>query len=85
MLDSLVPAVDALTGASADSFEAAAAKAARAASEGAEATRDLVAHRGRASYVGGGGVGMIDPGAVGMAILFEALQRAVSETSHEAD
>jgi len=77
MLDSLVPAIEKLeesadlpTG---EALQAAAAKA----KEAAEATAELAARRGRASYVGGGGVGHVDPGAVGVAIMFANLEAAV--------
>ncbi|MEV4805474.1 dihydroxyacetone kinase subunit DhaL [Nonomuraea sp. NPDC049421] len=53
------------------------AAAARAAAEGARATADLRARRGRASYVGERARGLPDPGAMGVALLFEAL--AVTE------
>ncbi|MET8868584.1 dihydroxyacetone kinase subunit DhaL [Nonomuraea sp. NPDC004580] len=49
------------------------AAAARAAAEGARATADLRARRGRASYVGERARGLPDPGAMGVALLFEAL------------
>lgn len=78
MIDSLVPAVESLEASSNISVSEAVAIAAVTAAEAAEATRDLVARRGRASYVGGGGVGHVDPGAVGIAILFEGLDRAIN-------
>ncbi|MFG1694834.1 dihydroxyacetone kinase subunit DhaL [Nonomuraea sp. NPDC049309] len=53
------------------------AAAARAAAEGARATADLRARRGRASYVGERARGLPDPGAMGVALLLEAL--AVTE------
>ena len=78
MLDSLVPAVETLEGASdlptGEALQAGAAKA----MEAAVATADLAARRGRASYVGGGGVGHVDPGAMGVAIMFANLEAAVS-------
>ncbi|GAA3156453.1 DAK2 domain-containing protein [Nonomuraea salmonea] len=49
------------------------AAAARAAAEGARATAGLRARRGRASYVGERARGLPDPGAMGVALLFEAL------------
>lgn len=70
MVDALVPAMKA--------FEAAAtpaerlAAAAVAAREGAEATRNLSARRGRSSYVGDRVIGHPDPGAVAVAIWLEA-------------
>ena len=78
MIDSLLPGVEALEANASESMPVAAAAAAVAARDGAAATADLAARRGRASYVGDGGLGNVDPGAVGMAILFEALDRAVN-------
>lgn len=48
------------------------AEAARAAAEGAESTRDQVARKGRASYVGDAARGAVDPGALVISWLFEA-------------
>jgi len=76
MLDSLVPAVEKLEESTDLPTGEALAAAAVAAKEAAEATADLAARRGRASYVGGGGVGHVDPGAVGVAIMFANLQAA---------
>ncbi len=78
MIDSLVPAVESLENAGDASMSAAASDAALVARDAAVATSELAARRGRASYVGGGGVGHVDPGAMGMAILFEALDMAVN-------
>ena len=76
MIDALDPAVAALqaslAGDLADGLEAAAA-AARA---GADATAGLIARRGRASYVGEAARGVRDPGALTVALLFEALAGA---------
>ncbi|WP_344682558.1 DAK2 domain-containing protein [Saccharopolyspora taberi] len=46
--------------------------AAAAAQRGAESTAQLLARRGRASYVGEHARGVIDPGAVTVAVFFEA-------------
>lgn len=46
--------------------------AATAATAGAESTRDLLASRGRASYVGEVARGVLDPGAVAVALFFAA-------------
>lgn len=51
------------------------AEAARAAADGADATADTVASKGRASYVGDAARGVIDPGALVMAWFFEELAR----------
>ncbi|MGJ0118184.1 dihydroxyacetone kinase family protein [Williamsia sp. MIQD14] len=66
LVDALAPASDALAaGASLDDVAA-------AAEAGAESTRDLVASRGRASYVGDRARGVVDPGALVIAWLFRA-------------
>jgi dihydroxyacetone kinase-like protein len=46
--------------------------AAEAAQVGAESTRALIASRGRASYVGEVARGILDPGAVTVALFFRA-------------
>ncbi|MEV4291413.1 dihydroxyacetone kinase subunit DhaL [Nonomuraea bangladeshensis] len=75
MVDAMVPAAEALTaasvGAPGDLREALTAAAA-AARSGADATADLLARRGRASYVGEVARGVLDPGAVTVALLTEA-------------
>jgi dihydroxyacetone kinase-like protein len=71
MIDSLVPAVDAL----ADGFAAARA----AAEEGALATTPLQARKGRASYLGERSIGHQDPGATSAALLVAALAEADGE------
>lgn len=71
MIDSLVPAVDALG----DGFIAARA----AAEEGALATTPLQARKGRASYLGERSIGHQDPGATSSALLIGALAEADGE------
>ena len=75
LLDALVPAVDtieerALGGESAAAVLKAAALVAR---EQAEATRGMLAKRGRAAYTGERSIGTLDAGAVAVAVMFEAL------------
>ncbi|TPW77867.1 dihydroxyacetone kinase subunit DhaL [Schumannella soli] len=74
MIDALAPASDALTAAADDgaTLGQAFAAAAAAARVGAESTGDLVASRGRASYVGELARGVLDPGAVTIALFFES-------------
>ena len=72
MVDALQPAADALAGGGT------LADAATAARAGADATADLVARRGRATYVGDAAAGVIDPGAALVALFFEAAGSAVS-------
>jgi len=72
MVDAMAPAADALAAAAAEGVGAAAAlvRAADAARAGAEATRGMAARRGRASYVGAVAVGVVDPGALTVALFF---------------
>ncbi|WP_104168863.1 dihydroxyacetone kinase subunit DhaL [Arthrobacter sp. SX1312] len=74
MIDALAPAADALKDAAASHLSIAEAleKAALAGRSGALSTGDLIAKRGRASYVGELARGVLDPGAVTIALFFEA-------------
>ncbi|MBT2501183.1 dihydroxyacetone kinase subunit DhaL [Curtobacterium sp. ISL-83] len=74
MIDAWTPAVDAAAAAAADGAtpEAALAAAADAAAEGAVSTEPLVAHKGRASYLGERAVGHRDPGAQSTAYILRA-------------
>ncbi|MDH2416170.1 dihydroxyacetone kinase subunit DhaL [Nocardioides sp. CER19] len=77
LLDALVPAADALERAAAENLPLSLAleRTAQAARAGAEATRDLEAKRGRASYTGARSVGSLDPGAVAVALMTEEIAR----------
>ena len=79
MIDALSPAADALreTAGQRGSLQAALTAAAIAARAGAESTADLIATRGRASYVGELARGVLDPGAVTIALFFESGANAV--------
>jgi phosphoenolpyruvate---glycerone phosphotransferase subunit DhaL len=75
LLDALVPAVDVIEkrvrhGADAVSTLRAAAATAR---EHAEATKQMQAMRGRASYTGERSIGTLDAGAVAVAVMLEAV------------
>ena len=72
LVDALAPAIGALA-AAADGFDAPFTAAAEASIQGAAGTASLTARRGRASYVGEHAIGVPDPGAVGVALLFTAL------------
>jgi dihydroxyacetone kinase phosphoprotein-dependent L subunit len=76
LLDALVPAVDVLEaelpGGAAQAIE----KAASQARESAEATKGMLAQRGRASYTGERSRDSVDAGAVGVAVMFEAVSKA---------
>jgi dihydroxyacetone kinase-like protein len=69
MVDAMLPAAEAMTG---QDLKADLAAAARAARTGAASTQELRARRGRASYLGDVAVGVLDPGAVTVALFFES-------------
>ncbi|MFK0004878.1 DAK2 domain-containing protein [Paenarthrobacter sp. NPDC090522] len=74
LVDALAPAVVQLKASSAlNDFD----DVVSAAVKGAQNTSTLVARRGRSSYVGDRAVGVPDPGAVGVALLFIALGAAL--------
>ncbi len=54
-------------------------EAAVVARESAEATRPMIAKKGRAAYTGERSIGTLDAGAVAMAVLFEAVSKAWKE------
>lgn len=75
MIDTLQPALESLKAslASGDDLVAAVRKAADAADAGRDATADLVATKGRASYLGERSKGHVDPGSASAAMLVRAL------------
>jgi len=75
LLDALAPAVDELETSFKNGSDAAAALdvAAVVARQSAEATRPMLAKRGRAAYTGERSIGSLDAGAVAVAVLFEAV------------
>ena len=78
LLDVLVPVTDRLeaeVSAGSDAAQALAAVAVTA-REAAEATVDMVARRGRASYTGERSRGSVDAGAMGVAVLIERVDEA---------
>jgi len=81
LLDALIPAVDALEKALAEGKSGSEAldEAAVVARARAEATRPMLAKRGRAAYTGERSIGTLDAGAVAMAVLFEAVSEAWKE------
>ncbi|GAA1735159.1 dihydroxyacetone kinase subunit DhaL [Brachybacterium phenoliresistens] len=87
MVDALDPAAAALHDAACSGLSAAdaLAAAARAAREGARSTGELIAQRGRASYVGELARGVLDPGAVTIALFFEAGARSAGSTEPWGD
>ncbi|MFD4367809.1 dihydroxyacetone kinase family protein [Rhodococcus sp. NPDC058521] len=75
MIDAIAPAVEALESANSSLAEAL-EQAAVAGAAGAQGTGDIVARRGRASYVGDASRGVVDPGALVMSWFFEAARAA---------
>jgi dihydroxyacetone kinase-like protein len=81
LLDALIPAVNTLE----EAFNAgkddsvALEEAAAVARASAEATRPMIAKRGRAAYTGERSIGTLDAGAVAIAVLFEAVSKAWNE------
>ncbi|MGH2629880.1 MAG: dihydroxyacetone kinase subunit DhaL [Actinomycetota bacterium] len=73
LLDALVPAVEELQRAFDEGDDAGASlrRAATTARERAEATREMLAKRGRAAYTGERSIGTLDAGAIAVAIMFE--------------
>lgn len=71
MVDAMVPATEVLTDAT---WREAVAEAARAARAGVESTIGMIAHRGRASYLGERAKDVLDPGAVAVAWFFESAE-----------
>jgi dihydroxyacetone kinase-like protein len=87
MVDALEPAAHALGAAAAARAELAdgLAASARAARDGADSTASLLARRGRASYVGEVARGVLDPGAVAVALFFEAAVGLGPEGAFDVD
>jgi phosphoenolpyruvate---glycerone phosphotransferase subunit DhaL len=83
LLDALVPAVDELEAALPDGAGAAIERAAVKARESAEATKGMLAQRGRAAYTGDRSRDSVDAGAIGVAVMFEAVSKAWQEAGLE--
>ena len=79
MLDAMVPALDAMRKKAAEGAEAKAVLEAgcEASWKGAEHTKDLIATKGRASYVGERGLGHQDPGATSFSFMLEVVKDAL--------
>ena len=78
LVDALTPALEAYDAHAGDGVGAALAAAAAACAKGRDATIPLVAHKGRASYLGERSAGHQDPGATSMTMLIEAASRTLS-------
>jgi dihydroxyacetone kinase-like protein len=79
MYDALAPACDAYDAAVREGagMSEALVAAAQAAAAGRDSTLDMLARKGRASYLGERSVGHIDPGAASMTMLIESAARAL--------
>lgn len=77
LVDALTPAVEAMDAAAAagDSTAEALRKGAEAAAAGRDSTFEMVAHKGRASYLGERSKGCLDPGATSLTMLLESAAR----------
>lgn len=80
LVDCLSSAVDAAQKAANEgkSFAEALAAASKGADEGRDATVDMIARRGRASYLGERSKGHLDPGAASMAMLIDSAARTLA-------
>ena len=83
LLDALVPAVDELEQALQEGAPDALQRAAVKAREGADATKGMLAQRGRASDTGERSRDSVDAGAIGIAVLLEAVSKAWQEAELE--
>jgi phosphoenolpyruvate---glycerone phosphotransferase subunit DhaL len=87
MVDAIAPAAEALTAqADAGADPVTALEAAMAAAmEGARSTRDIIARRGRASYVGEVSRGVLDPGAAAVAIMIACAAASAAGSDDAVD
>jgi phosphoenolpyruvate---glycerone phosphotransferase subunit DhaL len=87
MMDSLLPAVEAFTAAAqaGKDLETAFQDAAIAAQAGAEATRNLTAHYGRARLLGEKTRGFQDPGATSIALIFAGFHQGLKAKGEVGD
>jgi dihydroxyacetone kinase-like protein len=77
MFDALSPAVQILELAAADGLAQALQSAGEAADKGRDATIEMLARKGRASYLGERSIGHQDPGATSAALLVRAAVTAL--------
>ena len=76
LLDALAPALTALQ--TYNDETTAFAQAANAAKKGSDATVDLEAKKGRASYLGARSIGHIDPGSVTISLIFTTISQVMN-------
>jgi dihydroxyacetone kinase-like protein len=84
MLDALAPAAQAAQAYAEAGLVPAARAAAKAAGEGVEQTKDMVAQFGRARTLGDRALGHPDPGAISVSIILEALAISFEQAGGEA-
>ena len=84
LLDALEPAVDVLEKALNEGAPDALERAAAVARTSAENTKGMLAKRGRASYTGERSRDSVDAGAVGIAVMLEAVSKAWEEAGQRA-
>ena len=77
MYDAWAPALEAFEAAGSGQLAAALSAAAEAAAQGRDATEEMVARKGRASYLGERSRGHIDPGASSTTMLLESAARTL--------
>jgi len=82
ILDSMIPAIDAIKKSISEgnSMTVALEEGEKAAWEGVEYTKTIIATKGRASYLGERSIGHQDPGATSMAYLFQAAKEAAQKS-----
>lgn len=81
ILDSMIPAIDAIKTCIKEGKTMAAAliEAEKAAWDGVEYTKTIIATKGRASYLGERSIGHQDPGATSMAYAFQAINEVIQK------
>ncbi|MBQ9634071.1 MAG: dihydroxyacetone kinase subunit L [Schwartzia sp.] len=73
MLDAMIPALDAMREAGTADTKAMLAAGVKAAKEGIEYTKTIIATKGRASYLGERSIGHQDPGATSFTVMLETV------------
>lgn len=84
LMDALIPAIHALCYCAAEqkSINECFAAASAAADEGVEATKKMIAKRGRGLYVGERGLGVADPGATSISLIFRSISNSLNQTTN---
>ncbi|NQU55318.1 MAG: DAK2 domain-containing protein [Bacteroidetes bacterium] len=77
LMDALIPAVEAMESNQDAGIESMFAAASKAASDGAEKTKTMIAKFGRAKNLGEKVIGFIDPGAASMACIFGSFEQGI--------